>query len=73
MLLLLALSRFLGCIMLIGLLLYEYVFFSKAILKAVNKNLIFLLTQEFSKPWCRVGRSRVYIGWKSFLIHLDIS
>ena len=55
MLLLLALSISLGCIMLIGLLVYNIYLLSKIILKPVDENLIFLLTQKFSKPCCRIG------------------
>lgn len=72
MLLLLALSVSLGCVTLIGLLHYEY-FLSKAILRAVSENLIFLWTQEFSKPWCRKGGLCVCTGRKSFLFHPDTS
>lgn len=49
MLFLVALSMSLGYIMLIGLLLYDY-FLSKEIFKTINENLIFLLTEEVSKP-----------------------
>lgn len=70
MLLLLALSVSLGCVTLIGLLHYEY-FLSKAILRAVSENLIFLWTQEFSKPWRRKGGLCVCTGRKSFLFHPD--